>query len=428
MKFLLFILLLLSSEVFAQLSSRQEVSKEISEAKIEELKKHLLFEASQKAVEKFSGEFGFKYADFQKKLKEGFETYFEKYKSGMLEQKFGKNYLQNLGKDQSEIFLQEIESHREKEFIRYSKLLDLLQSYSFVSMNQTSEEPRVATATIDLTLDRVKMDRLLRRTISGDSKQFARLWIVPELDLNGFSWSDLELEKEASFSGPLALAWKKWWEENLPANFQDVEVCTAECLFFLENWEMRARNQLSTPHPYYDDGMWLKISLDLKKLNEGFEWEGRAAILDINTKRLISSESLSKQKKQWKIEDQKAFNSALANQLYQAPLAAFGKFQKTLKNSVKLNQSSYLIVQGHKHLGDVLALQELIKTRGSYLGMEVHLESFQQDQAKLLCFYQGEAKVFSDLLSQLKELKSSNSYVLVSELTGPFPVVKLLTE
>lgn len=60
--------------------------------------------------------------------------------------------------------------------------------------------------------------------------------------------------------------------------------------------------------------------------------------------------------------------------------------------------------------------------------MEVHLESFQQDQAKLLCFYQGEAKVFSDLLSQLKELKSSNSYVLVSELTGPFPVVKLLTE
>jgi hypothetical protein len=423
-----FILLIFTSNAFAQLVSRQEVSKEISETKMEELKRHLLFEASQKAVEKFSAELGFKYDDFQKKQKEGFETYFEKYKAGMLEQKFGKDYQANLGKDQSQLFLQEIESHREKEFIRYSKILDLLQSYSFVSMNQTIEEPRVATATIDLTIDRVKMDRLLRRTISGDSKQFARLWIVPELDLNGFTWADLELEKEASFSRPLAEAWKKWWEENLPTNFQDAEVCTEECLVYLENWEMRARNQLSTPHPYYDDGMWLKVSLNLKKLAEGFQWEGRAAILDINTKRLISSMSLPRQQKKWVVEDQKAFNSVLANQLYQTPLEVFSKFQKTLKNSVKLNQSSYLIVQGHKHLGDVLALQELIKTRGSYLGIEVHLESFQQDQAKLLCFYQGEAKVFSDLLSQLKELKSSYSYVLVSELTGPLPVIKLLTE
>lgn len=54
------------------------------------------------------------------------------------------------------------------------------------------------------------------------------------------------------------------------------------------------------------------------------------------------------------------------------------------------------------------------------MGIKASLESFQKDEARLLCFFQGEAKVFSDLLSQLKELKSSHSFVLSSDLTGLF--------
>jgi hypothetical protein len=423
-----FILLILPSLTHAQLSHRVQISREMTERTHSEAQKKILFEASLLGLEKYSGELGFKYDEFFTKLNEGFETYFQKYKSGLLELKFGAEYQSKLNKEQLEAALKDLEKNKSSEFIKYSRVLELLQSYTFLAFNISETPPHVIMATIDLTLNRTKMERLFRRIVSGDTKQFRRLWIVTDINLNGFNWQDLGLSQESSFTEPLSEAWKKWWEENLPNNFEDTEICHSDCLVYQSNWEAQPANKLLIPNPQYDDSVWIKISLNLKKVQSSFEWDGRVVLLDINTKRLLGSSSIDKAKRSFEEGDQKSFNSSLASHLYQSSLGVFSVQKGTLKNSLKLNQSSHLIIRGHKNLNDVLEFKELLNTRGSYMGIKASLESFQKDEARLLCFFQGEAKVFSDLLSQLKELKSSQSFVLSSDLTGPVPVVKLVTE
>lgn len=428
MKKWLFILLLLPAVSFAQLAHRVQISREMTEGSHSEAQKKILFEATLLGLEKYSGELGFKYDEFMGKLNEAFETYFEKYRQGALTQKFGADYETKLNKEQLESALKDIEENKPSEFIKFSRILELLQAYTFLSFNISETPPHVIMATIDLTLNRTKMERLFRRIVSGDTKQFRRLWIVTDINPTGFNWQDLGLSQPSSFTDPLSEAWKKWWEENLPTNFEDTDVCNSECHSYQAQWETQPANKPLMPNPLYDDGVWLKVSLDLKKTHKSFEWEGRVTLLDINTKRILGTSSIGKVKRSFEEEDQKTFNSALASHLYQSPLGLFSSLKGPLKNSLKLNQSSYLIIKGHKNLTDVMELKELLNTRGSYIGIKASLESFQKDEARLLCFYQGEAKVFSDLLSQLKELKSSHSFVLSSDLTGPVPVLKLLTE
>ena len=70
---------------------------------------------------------------------------------------------------------------------------------------------------------------------------------------------------------------------------------------------------------------------------------------------------------------------------------------------------------------------EELKARGSSLGLDVQMDFFKSSEAQILCFYQGEEKSFTDLLSQLKELKLSQSYKLVNEFNG-IHILKLVTE
>jgi hypothetical protein len=114
--------------------------------------------------------------------------------------------------------------------------------------------------------------------------------------------------------------------------------------------------------------------------------------------------------------------------MYASPLAAFNKAVKKLQESSRLNRLSRLVISGHKHLGDVSDLMKLLKKEGQNLGLELQWDLFTQKEAQLLCFYQGEEKSFTDLLSRIKELKSSHSYNVVNEFTGVRHVLKLIAE
>jgi hypothetical protein len=104
------------------------------------------------------------------------------------------------------------------------------------------------------------------------------------------------------------------------------------------------------------------------------------------------------------------------------------QFNRKLEEKLGFNRVSQLVIKGQQHLGDVFALMEMMKTRGSLLGLDVSLDSFSKDQANLVCFYRGEEKSFSDLLSGIKELKSTHRFSLVDEFTGVHYVIKLISE
>lgn len=417
MKWLIICLSLLSNFALAQFDSREDVSMNFTsfgEMRGEEVKRALLHQAASQAMEKFAVELGFDFNGYQNKLVENFQEYYE--------QKLEVNKDENLS-------AQEAYKRRQLDFYQYSKHSDLLKSYSFISSAKNSQVANQWQAVIQLSLDSVKLQRLMRRTLQADSKKFSKLWLIVETNIHSFKWSDIGLERESSFSQALGVAWKNWWGENLPANFDEVELCHEDCLNYLRSWQVTSRSKAFNPD--YSDGVWLNISYDIYQEGNGsaqfpsFKWESRVVFTDINTKKALGSLSNKGKSRGLRGGDLHRLNSTLASQIFASTSGKFTQMKNFIEQVVKLNQVGHLSIEGHQHLGDVIAVKELIKTRGSSLGLEIELDHFSQDKANLLYFYQGEAKAFRDLLNRINELKSSKVYELKTQFENSGPVMKL---
>ncbi|HLW55777.1 MAG TPA: hypothetical protein VKY27_00225 [Bacteriovoracaceae bacterium] len=418
MKWVVLLFCLMTNLAFAQLDSREEVSintASYGELRGEEIKKALLFQATTNAIEKFSADLGFDFNKYQEKLNSNFQEYFEQ-------------KLENR-EDSKPLSAQEAYKERQFEYFNYSKHVDLLRSYSFISTKRNPENPSQWNALIQLSLDQVKLQRLMRRTLQADNTKFSKMWLIVESNIHSFKWTDIGLEWESSFSNALAGAWKDWWAKNLPGNFDEVEICHQECLSYLHDWQSNGRNKAFNPD--YSDGIWVNISYDIfRDANStaqypGFSWEGRVVLTDINTKKVLGSLSNKGKSRNLRGGDLQRLNSNLATQIFSSSAQKFTQMRSFIEQIVKINQVGQLEVKGHHHLGDVIALKDLIKTRGSNMGLEIELDHFSRDSATLLYFYQGEEKAFQDLLNRINELKSSKVYELKTHFSSKGPVVEL---
>ena len=418
--------LLFQLSAFAQLQFASKVNdpadaKESTAAQ----KTDQLFAVCVKAMEHFAKELGYDYADFQKKLDDKFEKNFAAFKEQRLNERFGSGK-ETLTEEQKKEFFSEMEAQRISEYQKFSKILDVLQSYN---MSKGEDGKTI----VEVKMDRLKLNRLFKRVISDEKKTYTRLWILSDVTPSNFEWADLGLKEESSFTKPLVDSWQKWVNENLPDSVEDVAICDGACAVFYKQWEEKTVDEVtSSTTPDFKNSLWAKVSMNLRRiqfnasLNEStFEWDGKLVVLDVNTKRTLVNYNLSPEKKDWRNLDQKALNSALASRMYRTPLPFFKELDASLKKQ-NLNRVSRLVIKGQKNISDVLALVELMKSRGASLGLEVKLDKIRPQEAELLCFYQGEEKSFTDLLSNLKELKSSTSYQLVNEFNGVQHVLKLV--
>lgn len=263
-------------------------------------------------------------------------------------------------------------------------------------------------------------------------KEFSKLYVVPEINLSGISWQDLGLEKSSSFSDPIADSWVKWINNGLPQNLSEVSPCTGDCYFDFLNWIQLKQGEGMQVPSQYQNALWLKISFTVRRLsfkpdlNEWkMEWDGSAVLLDSNTKQTLYSQTLYPEERTWQGLDQKNLNSVLASGMYKTALDAVMKSSRKIETS-KLSRLDRLVIQGHRNLDDILSLMNLLRKEGESIALSLKIDQFGNQEAQILCFYRGEEKSFTDLLSRLKELKSTQSYRLVNESTGVHPVLKLI--
>lgn len=434
MRYLFVILLLISFTAQAQLLNQVEVSQKLEGLPEAEVRVDLLHTAGMKSIEKFAPELGFKFDVFKAKLDEKFEASFVALKERKLVEKFGKGYKEKLSGAEKAAFLTNIEKEKHSHFIRYSHSIEILRSHKFSALSQNEKEPGVWTAKVDVDVDKVKLERLLRRMVSNESKAFSKVFLITEVTPLQFSWPDLGLETESNFINPLTDSWIKWLNENSPNTVEEIVLCDSNCMNFYSSWTETHVDHLNIPEEYARS-VFLKVNLFLKRTSyqmsvkeSSFEWEGRSLIQDVGTKRILGSFTLPIETRSFRQADQKSLNSSLASSLYRSPISAFMYFRPKLEEKMGFNRVTRLVIKGQHHLGDVIALGELLKTRGSSLGLEVYLSSFSREEANVICYYQGEEKSFTDLLSSIKELKSSHSYTLVNEFTGVHHVLKLVAE
>lgn len=248
-----------------------------------------------------------------------------------------------------------------------------------------------------------------------------------EVNWNDFNWVDLGLDQENSFSNPILSSWQKYIAEN--ASGKGIAECLEECRSFISTWQDKNPALLSeTGLPEtYRNGFFIKVSVNLSrgKYSGKFRWSGRVLLFDLNSKEIILSSELSPEEKIWSVQDQKRLNSLLATRIYQSALGPLKAMASKLEENLAYTKASRLVIRGSGQLAHTEDLLKLIKSEGAKLGVVVRWDFVQQGEAQFLCFYRGEEKSFSDLLSQLKELKSSHSYSITHEMSGSDHVLQL---
>lgn len=243
--------------------------------------------------------------------------------------------------------------------------------------------------------------------------------LVVEVTLVDFTWAELNLQHESSFTQPLHTNWQKILQENSPD--KEIKSCQGPCKVYFDAWLDRGPGLLNPAHKdEYTDGQWIKVFFNVSRdpASKRFSWEGRVLLQDINSKVLLQSFDLGREEKNWDSLSQKQLNSALATRLYQSALPALKQIGSKLKIELPYTRASRLVIKDAPLMSHAQELVNLLKARGTSLGLHCDWKAMASRISQFICFYQGEEKTFSDLLSSVKELKSSKSYNLGHEVVG----------
>ncbi len=393
----------------------------------------LLHTAVAELLREKGAELGIDPVAFDQALTQRFEAFFAAYKERRLVERFGREALPTLPEDQRQTFFNGLEGDRFLELVRFARLSQLVESHSFKSIEKTPESTWKASLNFTLKPESVKI--MGRRLTAPVDQQFERLFLVPELEALGFSWETMGVKDQTGFEATLAESWGKWLVANSPENLGGVETCDQVCRDVFSRWLQRSADDRSTVSETILNGLWLRVTFNLRQLahraaiNEWeFEWSGSAVLQDANTKMVLASLTLETERRTWRGLDQKALNSALASAIYRSALEPLTRIVRRIREAHRPSRVTSLTVQGHRQLGDILSLIDLLRKEGKDLELDLKLATFGQREAQLTCTYRGEEKSFTDLLSRLKALRSTYSYRLVSDLTGAHPMVKLIAE
>lgn len=260
--------------------------------------------------------------------------------------------------------------------------------------------------------------------------------MVAEFNTVSFTWEELGLKHKNFFSDSVLNSWIKWVRDHHQKDKDLIGVCSEDCKKFYE-W---VQTPISGGKPVQEDDFnphWLKVSINIRKISSDlkineftYEWEGSAVLLDRKTKMIREAFQIFLEKRTWRGLSQKELNSALATFVYRAALDSINRIIKNPQHLQPQEKSEpkeikRILVRGHRQMLDVISLMNLIKNFGV---QNIELEFFNAHEAQVICAFSGEEKMFTDLLSQLKELKSTNNYKVVNESDGNHYILKLSLE
>ena len=322
--------------------------------------------------------------------------------------------------------------NRDEEFRDFLNLGQLLDSHHFKSINKDASGPWKAVLTLNVNKEKIK--RFVNRIFS-EEHSFSKLLILTDIDLHSFSWSDMGLETSESLTVPLTSSWAKLLHTSLPINLDEVAECTGGCKEDFHRWLQLSHEEGSNTSQIIRDGLWLKLSFNLKRVHFrplihkwSVSWSGSAILLDANTKRILASYDLPLETRSLRGLNQKTLNSSIASSLYKSGADALRKVKNDISLVKNYTRPSLLTIRGHRQVHDLISLMDLIRNNSMNLQLEIQLETWGTKEAQVRCFHHGEEKSFMDLLSRLKELKSSHNYKIVNELTDVGHVLKLVAQ
>lgn len=286
----------------------------------------------------------------------------------------------------------------------------------------------VLEAEVDSRLLSLHHQRMLE-----DNKSFRKLFVRVQMDTQNFTWTDLKLKAASDFTSVVEAEWLKWFEANSPADVEEVVLCDATCRSSLEAWEVQDEKTMkSFVSPELVGNLLLTVNLSVEKdlirstaSDTKMNHSGGVILHDLNTKRVLFWADLPKETQVIRASEQKNFNSLLASYVYKYPLSQLMDAKNQVARSVSLTNSMTVKVMGASHLGQVMQFLNWIRVKGAGIQAQGKLDSFSQNEAKILFFFRGSENKFKALVSGSSELESELGRPLAVTELGPELIITL---
>jgi hypothetical protein len=393
------------------------------------IKKQLLSEAFKDIYTKELKEMGLDPEKFWRGFEEKFSEYYLPIKE-TLEKKYGLD--QEKVKNKAKVaFRKEERLKRLALRSRYGRLNRAIPQYSIKKMSRSPQVPNSRYIRISAKVSRKELHRIyLSFTADNSDRHFSTLYLTPRYKLIDSSWNDTGVEVETDFTEVLNNSWKEKIEANIGKKISRIvftDVALEDELLKFSRLNLEARNNLSEEKPEdaatesndFSNSLWMRMNFTLKKSKEEeelkrreFEISGDLLLQDLASHDIVAFKDFSEQKKAYSYEENKALSSALANAVYQMPLASFKELEtKLVSRRLGLKQVT-LEVRNYGNIRELNSLTKIIGERGITKQFSPTLESFSANNAKILLEYAGEDEEMINILKSLANVPVANNKVI----------------
>lgn len=410
------------------------------------IKSQLLHSAFSDVISKELKFLGLDSAQFWKSYDEKFESYFTPIKEQM-QKKYGINDKPTL--DAKKKFNQR---HRLKRLglkSKYGRLDRAVTSYSIKKMTRSPQIPNSRYINVSAKVDRKLLKKIYFQMISDrDAKEIKTIFVSTNFDIHDLNWSEIGVELEKDFTSVIREHWRKWLSENLKTRFGEVKLTEPSLEKELEGYLKAPKEAAVTagvedatdplPLNEFNDGLWLRVNIDLSKVKEDllmmnrvYKLSGDFILLDMNTGEIVHSFDLPITTNKYSFEKTAQLSTNIATWIYRTASSEFTRFDEKITAIPVQKKSVDLLISGAATFLDFEKVSDMLAIKGASQRFSAKLITYEGSKGKLRLKYTGDKESLLATLASLTESKvdegrflakapdqSPFSFVLISE-TAP---------
>ncbi|MFT6070080.1 MAG: hypothetical protein ACJAT2_002604 [Bacteriovoracaceae bacterium] len=416
------------------------------------IKSQLLHSAFSDVITKELKFLGLDAAQFWKSYDEKFEAYFSPIKE-QLQKKYGMDEKPNL--DAKKKFNQQ---HRLKRLGlkgKYGRLDRAVTSYSIKKMTRSPQIPNSRYINLSAKVDRKLLKKIYFQMISDrDAKEIKTIYVSTNFDIHDLNWSEVGVELEKDFTTVIRDHWKKWLSENLKTRFGQIELTDPSVDKELEGYLKAPKEAAVTttaeeavdPLPFneFNDGLWLKVNINLSKVSEDmlmmtrvYRLSGDFILVDLNTGEIVHSFDLPILTNKYSFEKTAQLSTNIATWIYRTASSEFTSFDEKIAAIPVQKKSVDLMISGAETFLDFDKVSDMLAIKGASQRFSAKLITYEGKKGKLRLKYTGDKESLLATLAGLTESKidegrflskapdeSPFSFVLISEVPPALEDIK----
>ena len=396
MKRILFCLLLISFNAFSAKFLKGEGTFIAQDGDgYEFVKEQLIHEAIKSILTKELEALGLNSNLFWEKYNERLNSDNEKLEES-LKLKF--NITEGSSNSQVEAFKRSLRTKKYEKRKTYRKLDKMLSKYSIKKLSRSQKNPNYRTIRMEGTVNSALLTKEYYNLIRGKSQSdYGSLFIYPQFNLKGISYSEMGIENENDFEGEISKNWLKWFAANKPQNIANTELIDTEKEQILNDFlKVPSENTLLQVPEVFSHSLLIEVEVNIekvkyvKKMNTYyFEYGGEAFLRDLQSNLVIGTYKFSKEEKTYKLKEDSNLANLIANHVYQMARGSFHGMIKSVKELTPISTIQKIELSNFKSTSRVNDFINLVEERGVRYSAKLRYNFLNKEKVSLLLYFDG---------------------------------------